>query len=276
MIDQIISALKISLAECNKYEEPARYIFELNEVLNRYKTNLYLAARAKYKMLQDPKEIFNARINLSWWTRPLYATHYEIVDRSPVLLHLSGFTPAINERINRERTWNVAVDITDIIDLDRIASVKTDWYDRETGGREVSPDAMFAEHPEVNSFVTSVYFEYDRTADGRIHQIAQIASVVSPIVERRCEVELADKMGDHGRINARSSKGVVVKETPASPLPVPRKEHKSPVRTLSSVMGIDTVKEEPKEQASNSGRFRSKDHLKVISAAKMNRYRSPR
>lgn len=272
MIDQIISALKISLAECNKYEEPARYIFELSEVLKRYKTNLFLAAEKEYQLIQDPKELFNARINLSWHTRPTYGTNYEITDRSPVLLQINGLVPAINERINRERTYNKAVDISDIVDLEKVAAIKTDWYEREVGGKEISPEKIFEEHPDVDTYQTSVYFEADRTSDGRIYFATQISSVVDPVVERNHAERISALMSGDPKVSprmlAKRACPVEITELPPANQPAPKKEYTGGL--TEAIMKLQGDGSRPNQPA-HPTRFRSKNHMSNFSAAKMNR-----
>lgn len=128
MIDQIISALRISLAECKKYEEPAEYIYQINQVLNRYKSNLFKLIPDKHKLAYDPKELFNIQIKGSWRCQPDYKRRTAIFDRSPLLLHVVGFMPEIGRRLNLEKNLSKAVRIDDIVDIDRINGLKTDYY----------------------------------------------------------------------------------------------------------------------------------------------------
>lgn len=129
MIEQILAAIKISLKECNKFTDPVEYIYEINQVLNRYKSNLYKAFTAAGETEYDAKEFIHFRIASSWTTRPGFDNKPKITVRSPVMLYVNGFTPT-TERINKENQYNRALDISDIISLERIASIRDDYHTR--------------------------------------------------------------------------------------------------------------------------------------------------
>ncbi|QBZ70757.1 hypothetical protein pETSU_176 [Edwardsiella phage pEt-SU] len=133
MINQILSALRISLKECKKYEDPAEYIYQINQVLNRYKTNLFKMIPDKEQLAYDPKELFNIQIKANWRCSPDYKRRTSILDHSPVMLHFIGFLPIVGVRLNLEKNVSKAIDISDIIDLDRINGLKTDYYSRRVG-----------------------------------------------------------------------------------------------------------------------------------------------
>lgn len=128
MINQILNALRISLAECKKYEEPAEYIYQINQVLNRYKTNLFKMIPNKADLIYDPKELFNIQIKGSWRCGPDFRRKSVVFDRSPLMLHIVGFIPEVGRRLNLEKNLSKAVRIDDIIDIERINGLKTDYY----------------------------------------------------------------------------------------------------------------------------------------------------
>lgn len=128
MIDQILNALRISLAECNKYQEPAEYIYQINQVLNRYKTNLFKMVPDKELLAYDPKELFNIQIKGSWRCSPDFSRVSVVKDASPLMLHFVGFMPEVGHRLNLEKNISKAVRVDDIIDIERINKLKTDYY----------------------------------------------------------------------------------------------------------------------------------------------------
>lgn len=180
MIDQLIAALRISLTECKKYEDPARYIFELNQVLNRYKTNLFKAITAGQDYEHDPKEFFHFRIATSWRVGKDWGMKPKLLDNSPVLLYVNGFYPH-ESRKNRELTFNKTVDISDIIDMERIRSIKTDYYsfDGTMSDRDYMSENDLMEVNLGPDFInTSMYFFVEKVADEIINFSFQLNSQV--------------------------------------------------------------------------------------------------
>lgn len=167
MIDQILSALCISLKECNKYEDPAEYIYQLNQVLNRYKTNLFKLIPNKELLAYDPKELFNIQIKANWRCQPDYKRRTTIMDSSPVMLHFIGFMPEIGRKLNLEKNVGKAMDITHIIDLERINNLKTDYYTRRAADDEFHDEDTIIENAigYHKSNKCSIYWNVDRTLD---------------------------------------------------------------------------------------------------------------
>lgn len=200
MIDQIISALKISLAECRKYETPAEYVYQLNMVLNRYKTNLFRMMEDKHKCVHDPKEFFQIRIAMSWRTKPGLSRVTSLMDNSPIMLHLNGFQPVVGERRNKENIYSKAVRIDDIIDLERIMALKTDHY---YCGLMLSPNYVSEEDALLNHLgedkysELSMYLNLDKTVDDVIVFTMQLNSCVSAEVIQKHLVDSAERMADN-------------------------------------------------------------------------------
>lgn len=141
MIDNLINALKISLGECDKYKEPDRYIYEVNQVLNRYKTNLFKSVKNPHDHLYDPKEFIHFRISGAFRTDRGWNDQAEVRDQSPTLLYVYGFFPSIGERINKERVYHKTVRIDDVIRKDFIHLLYNDQYRKH----ERNVDAVWTE-----------------------------------------------------------------------------------------------------------------------------------
>lgn len=137
MLTQITAALKHSLNECNKYEHPVDYIYQLNQVLNRFKTNLFKMMPNKDKYLYDGKEFIQLRLHLNWRTDPTYKGEVTIKERQPIMLHISGFSAESGLRNNRESIYSAGVDVSDIIDLEKIANIKTDYHLNNSYERDI-------------------------------------------------------------------------------------------------------------------------------------------
>lgn len=126
MIDTLIGALRRSLNECNTISNPNEYGYEINQVLNRYKSNLFKLIPDKSKHLYSPKEFIQIRLTFHWKTWSSKPGQALIKEHSPVLLHVNGFIPELGLRANRERTFIRTVDVSDIVDICKIANIIPD------------------------------------------------------------------------------------------------------------------------------------------------------
>lgn len=198
MISTIVNAMKISLAECKQYQDPATYIHELNQVLNRYKTNIFKLTGDKEKMLYDPKELINFRLYTSWRTRPTFRREATIVERFPIMLHASGFIPRPGERRNFETTHSLAVDVSDIIDLDKIASLKTDYYQGltvTTNSNYITEDKILENTLGLEAAdQCSMYFTAEKAVDEVINFSFQLNSFVYSSVINEHQLKSAASM----------------------------------------------------------------------------------
>ena len=169
MIDQILSALRISLAECNKYKEPAEYIYQINQVLNRYKTNLFKMIPNKENLAYDPKELFNIQIRGNWRCRPDFSRRTVIIDSSPLMLHIVGFMPEIGRRLNLEKNLSKSIQIDDVIDLELINQLKTDYYSEasKTTSNDYEGEDKIIENSLgwKKAMQCSMYWKVDRAVD---------------------------------------------------------------------------------------------------------------
>jgi hypothetical protein len=175
MIDTLIGALRLSLNKCNKVDHPVDYIYEINQVLNRYKSNLFTMIPDKSEHIYDPKEFIQLRICMSWKTAPTFSNGMVIKERSPVMLHINGFIPELGLRKNKERTFIRAVDISDIIDLDKIANIKTDYH---LGSLEGISEAKTIEEHLGTMGTTCIFYGRDATMGGVQDFTVQIAGQV--------------------------------------------------------------------------------------------------
>lgn len=200
MITQILKALKGSLAQCKKHEDPAQYIYALNSTLNRYKSNLFNMIPNKELLAYDPKELFNFRIHSTWRLRPDYKRESTIADRGPIMLSVSGFIPLVGERRNLEKTHNQSIRIDDVIDLDRIANLKTDYYK----GLSVGTNSDFKDEEKHLEEILgwekldecSVYYSIERAVDDVINVAFQLNSKVYSEVLDKHHTASAARMAD--------------------------------------------------------------------------------
>ncbi len=200
MITEILKALKGSLAQCKKHEDPAQYIYALNSTLNRYKSNLFNMVPNKELLAYDPKELFNFRIHSTWRLRPDYKRESVIADRGPVMLSISGFMPLVGERRNLEKTHNRSIRVDDVIDLDRIADLKTDYYNGLSAGTnsEFKDEEKHLEErlgwEKLDE--CSVYYSIERAVDDVINVAFQLNSKVYSEVLDKHHAASAARMAD--------------------------------------------------------------------------------
>lgn len=228
MINQIISALKISLGDCKKFEDPIQYVYELNQVLNRYKTNLFIAMTDGKDYEYDPKEFFQFRIGTSWRVGRGWNAEPKLMDSAPILLYVSGFYPE-GHRKNRESSFNKTVDISDILDIDRIRLIKNDYY------ADIAPSDRdyFNEHDLMEAALgsnydnVSMHFNLDRTADEVIVFNFQLSAIVYD------KVVLKQQRDHIARHTAREEASTRVKKKKEKVAVVPKEETpKAPIDVL--------------------------------------------
>lgn len=226
MINQILDAMKISLAECMKYEDPAEYIYQINQVLNRYKSNIYKAIGKQTGWRYDNKEFINFRIMTSWTTRPMYTGDPVISQRSPIMLYCNGFTPT-TERVNKEDAFNTAVDISDVVSLDRIASIRNDYHTRPAMSAikdYKSEVQMVSDKHDDSEDTLSLIFTAEAGANDNYVFNLQLNSVVYKAITDVEYIQQAKNIVSHPSL---SLKEIAAREKAGSPVP---KEALLPVR----------------------------------------------
>lgn len=235
MIDNLIAALKISLAECAKYEEADRYIYEVNQVLNRYKTNLFKSVKDPYEHLYDPKEFIHFRICGSYRTNRGWGDEALVQDAGPTLLYVYGFFPTPGERINKERVYHKTVQIDDVIRKDFIHHLYNDQYRKHE--REV--DAVWTEQKhfedKMGGFIglCSIHFYQEFSALDLKTFNWQINSMVHPSVMREYNEASANRMA----VGEITRWGKTDAEREAARL---KKEGRNPVKPYKVKGGIRT------------------------------------
>lgn len=213
MIDQVISALKLSLAECKQYEDPREYVYELNQVLNRYKTNLFKMMEEKDRFLQDPKEFIQMRICASWVTRRGTLSRVGrcssiLKETSPVLLHINGFIPVQGERRNKEATFAKAVRIDDVVDLVRITQIKTDHFDfdyKQDHPAYTEADVM-EQHLGLRYCNLSMYHQRNNQTHDLLEFSLQLNGMVFYSVVKNHELAMSKMMAVKGGVNLPRNK----------------------------------------------------------------------
>ena len=193
MIDILGNALKSSLMECNKIENPNDYAKELLETINRYKTNMFKMLAVDTKLVYDPKELVQIRICGSWRIRPGMDRKPQFLESSPFILHLNGVIPAIGERKNRESSYILGIDISDIVDVEKLNMLKTDWY---TGSVQENED------DETSAFdMPGVYMFGDRQATEVIDITLQFSAHVYHHVVSEYERKSAERMANDPKLS---------------------------------------------------------------------------
>lgn len=200
MIDILINALKLSLNECKKYEDPAEYIYQINQVLNRYKTNLFSSIKDHHKHLYDPKEFIQFRIAGNYRTNRQFPDQSIVVDRGPVMLYVNGFFPNEGERINKEKVYHKAVRIEDVVRPDFMHDLYNDQYrkhERDTSAA-YTEQRQFEDKLGDGSGLCCVYFSQDLgQMDLKVYNF-QINSMIYPSVLSKYNLESAKRMADGG------------------------------------------------------------------------------
>lgn len=208
MIDQIVAALKISLNECNKISNPTEYTKEIVATLSRYKTNLFKMLAKEDNFEQDPKEAIQLRIGSSWRTKPALFSKIRIIDSSPVILYVNGTAVDPRGRMNREKVYNKAYDISDIIDIEKIVGIKTDWYTTST-----SPKKDEDEEAETTSSIDGMYLSLDRRPEDIIEFNLQFNGSVYYSAMREHQDRSASRMASDANVSLNTLAKRVAQKT---------------------------------------------------------------
>lgn len=181
MIDTLIGALRLSLNKCNDISNPNKYGYELNQVLNRFKSNLFKLIPDKRKHLYNPKEFIQIRLTFHWKTWSGTPGEAKVKEHAPILLHLNGFIPELGLRANRERTFIRTVDVSDIIDINKIANIIPDSPLELTEGNTISSNVI---SHTLRYHDTCVYHESLGSFEGVRTYTMQISALVYHKVDK--------------------------------------------------------------------------------------------
>ena len=269
-VDLIIAALKQSLARCQKYEEPAEYVYQLNQVLNRFKTNLYKFITEDTLYEQDPKEFIQFRIATGWRTGLGFNGLPRFLDSSPITLYVNGHVPNV-QRQNKDCVFHKAVVIDDVIDIHRIRGIKEDYY---TGALMSNSNyvteqelIIFANPEAVNN--VSMYFHSDKVADDVIVFNFQLnALVYQEAIKEHEEKRAAAFKIDPSSINRhrRKNQQLPVEQTPVAQVAVPASTEEkvdaifNPPPVDSTVERLERIRKVVADRKKNNTRVTRKRH----------------
>lgn len=168
MIDNLISALKLSISQCSVHrQDPQRYLNEVNQVLNRYKTNLFKSVVNPQEFLYDPREFIQFRITGEYATQRGFKNTSILTDKGRAMLYVNGFFPDVNSRINKEKIYHKAVCIDDVFDLTAFHEIANDHYYRKyrpTDGQRTEQQDF---EIKLGNYVgnMNIYFQRDARVD---------------------------------------------------------------------------------------------------------------
>lgn len=245
MLNQIVAALKVSLAECKRFEDPATYVYELSEVLKRYKTNIYTMLLDQAGPDQDPKEFFHIKIVANWKTRPGHRRSAEVFHESPTLLLINGYRPVKGVKQNKEDAYNTVAVIDDVVDLKRIAAVKVDYYKYSQGGIINQDEGeLLVAGVGAEAVSSSIMFSREHTVDEIILFTTQINSQVQDTVVSAYQRSIAGRMSNDSYL---SLKTILENEKADSEFgnvlttPTGKRKYKSRVRTPSGEKEVEKM-----------------------------------
>lgn len=143
----IAEAIKLCISKVSKDLEPILYLYEVNQILNRFKTNLYKMMDESKSDL-DPAQLINITIKSGGILRNGGGVPV-ISEVSPVLLKIYGErgygkigTPA--------KLFDHTLDISSVFDAKKFCQIKDDYY-KFIGmkNKREKENAVFERHPDV-------------------------------------------------------------------------------------------------------------------------------
>lgn len=238
MLNQIAAALKISLAECKDIKDPTEYANAIVATLTRYKTNIFRMICKEMHVHQDPKEIIQFRIGGSFRSVQGFNKRPSIHSSDIVVLYIGVIFPNPEGRMNREKIASLSVDITDIIDQEKILGLTPNCHmncaDAYKAGIKDDTD------------VPGLYHSMERGADEVNSFIFQFNSCVSEDAEMEIYLNKAVNMPNDPRKSINELNGVKdnypANFTPKSAMDIPIEEtiRAKQIRILKDRIGKKT------------------------------------
>lgn len=186
MLNQIAAALKLSLKECNKIEDPKEYVSEIVATLTRYKTNIFkMICDSGSKLHHDPKELIQFRIGTSFRSTCGFDRVPRLQSRDISILYISALIPNEAGVMNREKVKSVSIDVSDIIDQEKLLGLVPNCH------RPVAEVAEAGEQDRVE--IPDLYFSMERGPDeinsfiiqfnANVYRSAELESYLQKVVD---------------------------------------------------------------------------------------------
>ncbi|WNV45973.1 hypothetical protein [Aeromonas phage AerS_266] len=143
----IAEAIKHCISKVSKDLEPVLYLYEVNQILNRFKTNLY-KMMDETKSDIDPANLLNITIKTGAIIRNGGGVPV-ISEVSPVLLKIYG-ERGYGKMEVPAKAFDHTLDISTVFDAKKFCQIKDDYY-RPIGisGKREKEISVFERHPDV-------------------------------------------------------------------------------------------------------------------------------
>ncbi|WZX10322.1 hypothetical protein ACP1_0033 [Aeromonas phage ACP1] len=151
----IANALALSISQVEYKDDPRLYLYEVNQVLNRYKTNLY-------KLMDESKSNIDPATVIQFVLRSSVdisgqGNVVNLVRKNSTMLKVYG-TRAYGPEVYVEyEPFQCAIDITDKFHSEALAQIRDDLFLRETRNEKCN-NAML-EHPNILESRMSIGFQ---------------------------------------------------------------------------------------------------------------------
>lgn len=170
----IAGALKKAIAPLIKIENSVEYLYEVNQVLNRFKTNLYKLMDESQSDI-DPATLFNIVITGS---REIINAGgiEEVVARSPITLRVFGTRGYGHDTLVLGAEYMHQIDISDVFRGDALAQVHSTHFMSSRVGAQLAPRGKELRH----------FLSHDLVKEDRIGM--HMDSFLT--IERRCVITM--------------------------------------------------------------------------------------
>lgn len=174
----IAKAIRLCISKVSTDLEPILYLYEVNQILNRFKTNLY-KMMDESKSDIDPARLINIVIKTGGIIRNGGGTPI-ISEVSPVLLKIYG-ERGYGKLEVPAKEFDYTLNISAVFDARKICQIKDDYYHviGKTGKREKEV-TVFERHPEVMQSRHCVHVESIYGIGFSYHITAVISGIIYP------------------------------------------------------------------------------------------------
>lgn len=202
--EKVALAIKSLIARLPKGGDPIKYIYEVNQILNRVKSNLYKMMDETQSDV-DPAEmisiVIKAGLNIDNFINGTKPNFYH-----PTTLKIYGFRGYGRLNGGLPEEFAVTLDISDVFDKDSLYKVRMDYFKDDLKGLKNPESYLIENHPFVKSGRHSIYMRTSKNYDGTYLTSLNLAGIIYHEVLEEGRKLLPSLLEGGGRLMAKYGK----------------------------------------------------------------------
>lgn len=204
----ILDAVKLLISRLEYTGDGVKYLYELNQILNRVKSNIYRMMDIT-ACKEDPVDFFNISVRTSSLVN--FVGEVAPINESPVMLKVYG-KRSYGMVDNLSTTeFNASLDITDVFHREALYSVRENYLRVNTRNGLRDENVQINGHPDVIESRHSIYLETAR----ELHRCWVVTAIISGIVYPEVLIRSRMKLVEQMKGSEREREGDRSKRTPS-------------------------------------------------------------